>query len=254
MRKFHLSLLCLLFTSMIFAQNSFIEKNFSNQLEKSTTTRVQVGTKAFSMLTTFAQYSNDEDAQKVAKIASKVKSFDLIVVPGAADVKTNFDLGIKKSAYMEELIKIKSKEALVSLRIDESNDVIRELVGIIAADSNFIVFDLVGEFRLDDITELTKTVNESKIKSMLGNKGIDFGDAKVYPNPVQLGQNVSIDVPTSMTNATVTVYSLDGKKLKEEISVNGNYQMSTSGLGKGNYTIKVEGNGVSVNKRLIVIE
>ena len=72
---------------------------------------------------------------------------------------------------------------------------------------------------------------------------------KVYPNPVKAGESVSIAVEGQ---ANISVYSSNGL-LMLKISTTGNTELSSSGLEKGVYFIKVNQDTKSATNKLIIL-
>lgn len=236
----------------LFAQSSFIDKNFGNQLNDDQVTRVTVGSKAFSMLTNFTANMKDEDAKKMGEIAAKVKSFDLIASEKISNASVLYTEAIAKARGFEELVKVKSKDANVSIRIKERNNVISQIIGIIAADSTFVLFDLEGDLNVNEIGELTGKISESNINKVFKGKNLDMTDVKVYPNPVGSGRKVNLEVPSSMEDGKLNIISSDGKKVKEISLSSGNTEIDTDLLSKGTYNLVFEKNGVMVTRKLVV--
>jgi hypothetical protein len=244
-------LVCL--SSGLFSQ-SFIEKNFAKELNDDKVTRVTVGTKAFTLLTSFTANLKDEDAKKVGAIAAKVRSLDLIAQEKIGNAATLYSEAIAKTRGFEELIKVKAKGANVSLRIKEKNNIITQIIGIIAADSTFVVFDLEGDLDMNEVGELTSRMSESNINRVFQGKNLDMTDIKVYPNPVNTGGKVTIDVPTAMEKGKFSVVSMDGKKVKD-ISIEGpNFELETDNLPIGTYNLLFEKEGVTVSRKLVIAQ
>lgn len=73
---------------------------------------------------------------------------------------------------------------------------------------------------------------------------------KVYPNPTE--DNVMIDLPATINNAHIYIYSLDGKNLlKKELNKNKKNMISMSYFNPGLYYLKIVYEGTSIVKKII---
>ena len=82
------------------------------------------------------------------------------------------------------------------------------------------------------------------------------GYLKVYPNPAN--QELHLDVlSTEYDEMTVTVYNMTGKRMMasqlSKSSANNSFDFNLSGLDSGLYVVKIEINGVSIDKRILVV-
>jgi hypothetical protein len=253
MRKLFLSFVLLTTVVAINAQ-SFIENNFKSILDEEKLIRVQVGGKAFNMLYTLGKNNVDADVKKVSEIVSKIKSFDLIALEKTGDSKNLFKTAMANATNFEELIRVKADKANVNIRVKEKNNVVTEIIGIVDADSTFVVFNLVGEIDINDIGEIANKVSESNMSKAFKNKNLDLGDLKVYPNPATKGQNITVEVPNAVVGGKAFIYDSTGKKVKEISLTENNFELSTSDLSNANYVIKFEKGDTSITRKLIITE
>ena len=252
MKKFiNLAFLVLSCVSVLSAQ-SFIDKNFGDQLNDSEMTRVTVGSKAFSMMANFSENLKDEEAKKLTEIASKVKSFDLIVQEKSSNAATLYSEAISKARGFEELVKVRSKDANVSIRIKERNNIISQIIGVIAADSTFVLFDLEGELNINEIGTLTGKMSESNLNKVFKGKNLNMTEVNVYPNPVGAGRKFTFEAPAALEKGKLNILSADGKKVKEVSVTAGSNEIDTMDLPKGTYNLVLEQGGVLVSRKLVV--
>ena len=87
------------------------------------------------------------------------------------------------------------------------------------------------------------------IGSVLGTKSNEISELKAYPNPVYNGK-LSI---SSATNGEkkITVFSVTGQKVLEA-KTNNNAEINVSKLTKGTYVLKINENGTTATKKLII--
>lgn len=253
MTKFLSALLCFLFTQSAFCQN-FIEENYQKYLNEENITRVQVSERMFDIAAILTKDAQNEDTQNAHKIVSKIKFFDLLSINNVADPGEAFRAGIAKCGNFDELIRVKDKNNNVSIRIDEDNDVIHQIVGLIASDSEFVVFTLVGEIDIKEIGTLVNKLQDDKVGKMLGTQKVDFNDVKVYPNPAKKGQTNTVEVPENLIGGKLVIYDASGKKIQDYDLNAPTLEINTSNMHNSTYMMKFEKGTTQINKKLIILE
>jgi hypothetical protein len=253
MTKFLSVLICFLFTQSAFCQN-FIEDNYQKYLSQENITRVQVSERMFNIASILTRDADSQDAKDAHKIVSKIKSFDLLSINDIANPNEAFKAGLAKCSNLDELIRVKDKNTNVSIRIDEDNDVIHQIVGLIASDSEFVVFTLVGEIDIKEIGSLVNKLQDEKVGKMLGTQKVSFEDVKVYPNPSKKGQSITIEVPDNLTGGKLVINDLSGKKIQEHNLTSARLEISTASMAQSTYMLKFEKGTTQINKKLILIE
>jgi hypothetical protein len=253
MKTIYIFLFSLLFSFTINAQ-SFIDKNYSSYFDKEDVTRVTVGAKAFSMMHTLSKHNTEAEAQQLANIVSKIKGFDLLVIEKVTDSQASFNKGLSQLKGFEELIKVKNKEANVSIQIKESNSLIEEIVGLVAAEDNFIVFNLIGSIDLDEVAPLISKLDDKKLSQLMKGSKINVGDLKVSPNPVKQGQKVNVTVPAEMQGGKATLYDIDGKKIAEYNIENSSIEIDTDKMKTSAHVIKLQKDGNMYSRKIVVTE
>ena len=243
-------MVCLLFTTFTYAQN-FIEDNYAHFLDRDDITRVQVGERMFNIAATLTKDAENREAHD---LVSKIKSFDLISIEKLSNPQSEFKAGLAKLKGFEELVRIKDKENNIAIMVDESNEIIHELVGIIAADSEFVVFDLVGEIDLNEISKLTSKLQDENLGKIQGISNLGLDEVKVYPNPVKRGSEVSVDVPANMIGGKVKVIDISGKTVSQQELTGNSLRLEGDQFNANSYFLEFENKGIIVRKKLIVIE
>ncbi len=253
MTKLLTALICLLFTQSAFCQN-FIEENYQQYLNQENITRVQVSERMFNIASILTRDSENQDTKDAHKIVSKIKFFDLLSINDIANPNEAFRAGIAKCGNLDELIRVKDKNTNVSIRIDEDNDVIRQIVGLIASDSEFVVFTLVGEIDIKEIGNLVNKLQDEKVSKMLGTQKVSFEDVKVYPNPSKKGQNSTVEVPENLVGGKLAIFDAAGKRVQEHNLMSSKLEINTSNMQNATYMLKFEKGTTQINKKLILIE
>jgi hypothetical protein len=247
-------LICFLFTSAAFSQN-FIEENYQSYLNNEDITRVQIGERMFNIAAIMTKDAKSEDAKDAHQIVSKIKSFDLLSMENIANPNQAFAAGLAKCQHLDELIRVKDKTTNVSIRIDEENDVIREIVGLIASDSGFVVFTLVGEIDINEVGKLVNKIQDEKMMgNLLGTKKVEIEEVKVFPNPSKKNATTTIEIPENLIGGKLVVYDLSGKKITDLELSSSSLELNTSTLSNATYMLKFEKGPISINKKLIIIE
>ncbi|MBK8701265.1 MAG: DUF4252 domain-containing protein [Saprospiraceae bacterium] len=241
---------CLLSANLLLSQ-TFIEENYSHFLDRDDLTRVQVGERMFNIASVLTQ---DAASKEAHELVSKIKAFDLIRVPGLQDPQKEFKTGLSRLSGFEELVRIKDKDTHVAILVDESNGVVHELVGIIAADSEFVVFNLIGEIDLNEISKLTSKLQQEQLNKISGLQDLKIDEIKIYPNPSRKGNDIKVEVPENMVGGKVYVRDINSRTVQTLELKGQSLEISGSGLTSSNYFLEFENAGLSVKKKLIVIE
>tara|TARA_R110001592_G_scaffold363328_1_gene684161 strand:+ start:29897 stop:30958 length:1062 start_codon:yes stop_codon:yes gene_type:complete len=105
--------------------------------------------------------------------------------------------------------------------------------------SRIAYHDNIKLFKLDYSSLKTETINERE----------EFL-VKVHPNPTN--GNIMIDLPVSIENADIYIYSLDGKTLlKKQLNRNEGNMISIAHFNSGLYFLKIVYGGASIVKKII---
>lgn len=253
MKKIYFLAFFLFASNLLLCQN-FIETNYKHFLDNEDITRVQISEKMFSFASALTKNIEDEEGKKAHKLVSKIKGFDLIRLPNITNANKEFRSGYQKLSDFEELIRVKDNTNNVAILVKENNDIIYELVGLIAADSEFVAFTLIGEIDLNEIGELTKSLGKETLTNIKGISNLEFDDVKVYPNPAKANSKVSVDVPQKLKGGKLTLYDLDGKLIQTQNIDGTSLEVQTNKLTAGSYMLKMENGTFTVNRKIIVVE
>jgi hypothetical protein len=253
MKKYFILSICVLFTTINFAQ-SFIEKQFSHIHDDEKITRVQVSGKAFSMISTLAEGSSDKDAQEASKVFSKIKSFELIAMDSHPNPLEAAKLALQQASGFEELIKVKSNNTNVTLMIKERNNIVSEIVGIVAEEKKLIIFNLLGEIDMNDINKLTEKVQSSSLLQNVTKKNLQIGDVKIFPNPAKKGQKTTLTIPENLKGGSLTLFDLEGKIINTYPLTNDEIEIETDKLKNVVHVLKFQKGETTYTRKLIIME
>ena len=84
---------------------------------------------------------------------------------------------------------------------------------------------------------------------VLGTPEIAFHNLKLYPNPASEFVNLEFD---EVSNLTVNVFDIQGKLILKNNATTSPFKLDVSGLESGMYFVKIDGNGESITKKLII--
>lgn len=242
------------------AQN-IVEKHFSNHLNNPEATVVQVSGKMFQYMAQVMpdEIEKDEDipVEDAKEFLSNITSFTMVKMDAVENATSEYRRGLRQLGdEYEELVRVSDKANKVSILVQEENDVIYEIVGLVATEGEFVAASLTGTMRLDQIQDIISKIENEEMKTILRDKDINMGAMKVYPNPVSGRDNTSfqVDIPENMIGGEVRVYDLDGKLIHNQAANQTSMTLTPDFLSNGNYVVEVEKDGVSLKKKMIVID
>ena len=160
MKKSIITLILLLVSPIIFAQEDAISKYFSKYDDDENFTHVTVTSRMFGLFANLD--SEDQEDQELLDAISKVKGLRIItrdeISQAEADAlyKETFSL-IPMNKY-DELMTVKDKESDMKFLIKEENGVVAELLMVIHGNTEFFLLSLVGDIDLKQISRLSKTM------------------------------------------------------------------------------------------------
>ena len=82
----------------------------------------------------------------------------------------------------------------------------------------------------------------------------DVTAVKVYPNPVRGNGNFTLELPEELEGANVTLVNESGAQVKTFNAQVGKQSIPAGGLQAGMYYVNIEKDGVSVQKKIVVVE
>lgn len=148
--------LCL--TILTFAQDSAIDKYFSEYNNDDSFTKIEIAGKMFQL---FAEVeATNADEQALLNTMSKLKSLKILFADSVPDSKTFYRNALKKpSAEFDVLMTFKDNTEDFTFLIKEKNGIIKELLLMISGPKEFCILDLVGEIKLSEIASLAEVMN-----------------------------------------------------------------------------------------------
>ncbi len=230
-----------LMPTLIFGQTAF--DKFEQDVNFTT---VSVNKKAFAMLSQIKAEGSEKEIQEAKALASKIESFKIGSLKSATEKYI-------KSAGLEELMKIKEKDAdfriMVKTTSNESQ-LSEVLVFVQGNDKKAMGVTVIvkGLFDLDELQELTEKVLPKATDSKIDAKLSDVKDAlvlKVSPNPAS-----GVFYVNATTPAEVKLYDASGRLVKsQQYSSEG---VSTTGIAPGTYVVEITTDGRRQTERIVI--
>ena len=160
MKNSVLTLIFLLVSPLLFAQEDAITKYFSKYDNDENFTQVTVTSRMFGLFANLD--SEDQEDQELLDAISKVKGLRIIAKD---DISTEEANALYKEAFQliptdkyDELMTVKDKENDMKFLIKEENAVITELLMVIHGTNEFFLLSLVGDIDLKQISRLSQSM------------------------------------------------------------------------------------------------
>lgn len=145
-------LLFLCCTSLCFAQN----KLFDKYSEMDNVTSVYISKAMFNMMPSF-----ETNGLNLMNMKGKIESLQVLSTEDKSkqeSMRNDFKSLIGKQH--EELMRVKEGKTRATFYIKQKGDLISELVMLADTDKNFTVIQLLGNFTLQDIQNITREINK----------------------------------------------------------------------------------------------
>lgn len=254
MKKYLILFSAVLFSFAVSAQ-SFVEDNFEDLMEAEFTTVVKISQSMFQYASTVAGDIEIDGDINLKDVVGGIKSFHLVVVEDYADARRDYRNGLAKiTNKYDELIKVKSKDSNFGVYIDEDNDTVYEIVVIGAEEDEFFVGSLLCEINLEDITKIMSQVQRDDFKPFKKMASLELEDLKVYPNPVSATTGISLEVPKGMIGGQAQLVNSSGAIMKTYSIDAGAQSLDVDGVTPGYYVLSVENVGITLKKKVLVVE
>lgn len=233
---------------------SIIEKHYKPLENEKNATVVYVSGNLFGYVAKVMP-SEEEDLKKAKGLLESITSFSLISVPDLVDPKSEYQKGISTLREThEDLIAIRDKGNNFSFMINEEDNIIKELVGIGTTDSTFVVFSLLGNMNIDQISKITEMIQEKKELPISATRSKAITEFKVYPNPVAKSSILKINVPEDMVGGQLNVVDISGRVIKSIDATSTTMEVSLDEATLGSCFIDITKGDVSMKKQVLIIE
>ncbi len=252
MKPLMIALIFVLTSCMAVGQN-IIDKHFTAYKGQEAFTQVHVSSKAFELSAYVELQEENEEFEAFKEFLKTVTSFDMMVGNEVAEAIHKYQTALAKvKATHEELLQVKDRDERFTFLIDEENGWVNELVMVGCNSDKLAIFSLTGNMDLNQLIQMSNMMHiegDHQIKQLFEHK---VHEVTYYPNPIDRGENLVLQLPRELSKGTVSLYNLSGVKVKE-YELNGEkQQIEMSGLDMGNYILEVKNENVSVKKKVLV--
>jgi len=234
---------------------SFVEDNFQNLIDDDNSTVIKVSQEMFKYAAIAIDDELDEEGINAKEILSGIKSLHVVVAEEIDNPKAEFTRGKRKIGdKYDELISIKSKDGNFGVYIDEDNGTVYEIIAIGAEDEEFFVGSVLCNVRLEDISGIMSKIQTEDWKPFKKMKDLDLDDLNVYPNPVATSTGLSLEVPKAMVGGEAMLVNSSGSTVKSYDIDGVSQNLDVQGITPGYYVISVNNAGVTLKKKVLVVE
>lgn len=247
-------LIALLTVTTSFGQ-SFIEDYYSDLISRDDATVVNVSGKLFQMISKFDEAADEEEAQEALRMMDNIDAFTLVKVDSIADAASYWKRGKDAVNGYDELVRVKDKSTNVIISVDETNDVVHEIVAIawIAEEEIFAAASLSGRIDLDDVSKMVAKFQDQAMPMIQERSSINIDAIRVFPNPIDGGSVMTLEVDENLVGRRAAVMDLSGKVVNT-YTINGVItSVDTGNLAGGQHFIEVISGDKSYKKQFIVI-
>ncbi len=253
MKKLILALTVLFSATVAFSQN-IVDKHFSQYKGADEFTTVHISGKMFELASQIDIEVEGEDMKQLKDMASRIESFNLIVGEHLPNLDSEYKSALTKvKSSHEELMRVNSPEGNFMFKVDEANGIVNELILVGKADGKFIVFSLMGQIELNELGTMMKGIQEHGIEELSGAFEGGADKFKVYPNPVNSSDQITIAIPSSMDGGDATLNDMNGNVIQSIVGLNtSKQQISTQGLAPGTYIVTLKKGETLLSKKVVV--
>ena len=153
--KYFLLIACLLCNSIIYSQTTF-KSLFEKYENEDDVTIVCISKSMFNLIPGNISKVDDIDIQN---ILPKIESL-IIITSDKSDVKEKMVLDFKslteKNKKYEELMRIREGKSKIFFYGKKEGDIIKELIMLVDDEDDFVAIQILGNFTLNDVKQLTK--------------------------------------------------------------------------------------------------
>ena len=235
---------------------SAIDDHFSQFAEDPNTTNISVTGKMFELISSL-NIESDTDQEEIDEMKSflgSITSFRLIAGEEVNNAQSQFLNGDRNlSSTHEELIRVDDKKGKFCLYIDEEDGVVHEVVGLGWEKDDLMVFSLLGTLRLEQVGHIIEKIDDSGFNQFSKIKDVKAADVKVFPNPVS-SSTFTLETPQDFEGSIASLYDANGSMVKT-FKINQSKQaLDINGVSAGTYIIRVEKDGITIKKKLVIVK
>ena len=154
--KYLLLIICIFGSSVINAQNTF-QKLFDKYDKEDDVMIVSISK---SMINLIPRNINLENLN-IQNLLPKLET--LLIISSSnkytkQDMSDDFKALIEKDKNYEELMRVREKKSSISFNVKKKGEIITELVLLVDEEKNFVAVQILGNFTVEDIQNISKNI------------------------------------------------------------------------------------------------
>lgn len=255
MKKISIFVSCLFLSLSSFGQN-VINNHFQHLVDADNSTNINVSGKMFQIINSIdISNTEDEELKEMQEFVGSITGFQMVVSKEMSSAKSQYNRSVEiVDGDYDELLSVDDKEGHFKLYVDESRQVVREVVGIGTSEDMMMVFSFNGDMRLDQVGKIIEHIQNNDFTQNIDLKDMDPTKVTVYPNPAHINSKLQIEIPTTLKGGTAKLYDAQGNLVNSYELNDLSRSLDITGTTAGNYILKVEKDGLRVTKKVLVIE
>jgi len=150
-----LAALILLSATFVLGQSKSVDAFKNKYKDDRDATVITLQGNIFKLISSIADYSDDEDAQALSKVADGIKSMQILSLPkyetglDSEEIK-QLKSNLKKESY-EELMNIKEGRETVVIYSQGSEDEVRNMLILVEEKDEFVLITIDGVLKMKDL-------------------------------------------------------------------------------------------------------
>ncbi len=242
-------LVCGIFTQ---AQDNAIVKHFATWQNDARFTKVTVSPAMFELFENLDAESPEE--KELLDAIKDIKGMSVLSCDDCGTPKEMYNTALSTvSKRFEELMLIQDGNVTVDILIRENAGIVQELLFVVAEEKSFVVVDIWGEVDLKQVMKFTKTIASTDLPDIAAENLVAAKKVKIYPNPVQTNQDLTLEVDAEMLGKECVIYDLQGKERKRIRIDRSPMRIPVQGLSSGQYVLSIWDNSIKITSHSISV-
>lgn len=244
------TLCAIILVSNLSAQGDVTSDLFSDYDHREDVTRISVSGNMFKMM---GQTEDKDDENSLAYLADQITGLKVIVDSEDPDASGTMDRASERlSKVLDPMMSVRDKKDRMEMFISEKNGVAENLVITAAHDEHFVIVNISGHIKLEDISNMSNSVMNTVHGSNFRGAKVEHSDFKLFPNPVRKGGTCTLSIPDDMLGARLSIHDGSGKTRHTEYVNSIEKPLNLSKLNAGTYVVRMGKNQTEVAKKLVI--
>lgn len=234
------------------AQDNAVTKHFSAWQNDARFTKVTVSPAMFELFENLDAETPEE--KELLDAIKNIKGMSILSCDDCGAPKEMYNTAISGvSKRFEELMLIQDGNVNVDILIRENAGIVQELLFVVAEEKSFVVIDVWGEVDLKQVMKFTKTMASADLPDIAPEKLLAAKKVKIYPNPVQTNQDLTLEVEPEMVGKDCVIHDLQGKERKRMRIDRSTMRIPVQGLSSGQYVLSIWDNTGKITSHSISV-